>query len=83
MSFVDQLKPDGKEIEIGNKKYTQDTKITFNMKAFISLIIIIGGLFATTYFLCMHWFCFFVNSLQNIFLLINPSGYKYCVLFPE
>lgn len=51
MSFVDQLKPDGKEIEIGNKKYTQDTKITFNMKAFISLVIIIGGLFGSTYFL--------------------------------
>lgn len=50
MSFADQLGPDGKEIQIGEKKYDQDSKITFNMKAFMSLVIIIGTMFAATYY---------------------------------
>ena len=37
MSIVDHLDPEGKEVQIGDKKYNQDSKIIFNIKAFISL----------------------------------------------
>jgi len=50
MSIVDQLDPSGKEIEVGNKKFTQDSKITFNIKAFMSLLIMIGVMFFVTYY---------------------------------
>jgi len=50
MSIVNQFDPSGKEIQIGDKKYTQDSKITFNIKAFVSLVIIIGAMFLTTYY---------------------------------
>jgi uncharacterized membrane protein YhiD involved in acid resistance len=49
MSIVDQLDPEGKEIEIGNKKYNQDTKIIFNTKALMSVVIIFILLFVGTY----------------------------------
>ena len=60
MSIVDQLDPDGKEITVKDKKYNKDTTIVFNMKAFISLVVIIATLFGATFW----YFIGLINSFK-------------------